>query len=351
MSYDPFIRGRFAVGVRTIQAHDSRRDRFFPCEIWYPVAAEYAGRDLAAETCDVFPDAVSKSPRKHMAVRDAKSKAGRYPLILFSHSGGSDRRQSTFLCTHLSSHGYVVAAMDHSERVAAELVRKSDETEEKRSVRWGAVIANRVPDISFLLHHLLHAAWDWEIQLDPDAVGIAGHSFGGWTALAATEVERTIRAVVALAPAGASQRKPGILPVKLSFHRDRDVPILYLVAENDSSLPLSGMHEIFERTPGTKRMVILHRADHLHFMDEFEVMHENFRTMPVTPELAEIQKDMLPITELCTREQAHLFSCGLTLCHFDATLRQHADAIQFWNGDIEAKLKRRGVDANHHQIP
>lgn len=41
--YDPFARGRFPVGVRTILALDRVRDRLFPCEIWYP-AAEQAER-------------------------------------------------------------------------------------------------------------------------------------------------------------------------------------------------------------------------------------------------------------------------------------------------------------------
>ena len=38
--YDPFVRGRFPVGVRTIQALDTVRNRLFPREIWYPAAAE-----------------------------------------------------------------------------------------------------------------------------------------------------------------------------------------------------------------------------------------------------------------------------------------------------------------------
>src|SRR5207253_9524718 len=35
-AYDPFARGRFLVGVRTIEALDSERNRPFNCEIWYP---------------------------------------------------------------------------------------------------------------------------------------------------------------------------------------------------------------------------------------------------------------------------------------------------------------------------
>src|SRR5436190_3944067 len=43
--YDRFLRGRFPVGVRTIQAFDADGVRAFSCEIWYPAAATYAGED------------------------------------------------------------------------------------------------------------------------------------------------------------------------------------------------------------------------------------------------------------------------------------------------------------------
>src|SRR5690349_20337876 len=52
-AYDPFVRGRFPVGVRTFQALDTARDRLFSCEVWYPAAAQHAGQDLAPETQDL----------------------------------------------------------------------------------------------------------------------------------------------------------------------------------------------------------------------------------------------------------------------------------------------------------
>jgi predicted dienelactone hydrolase len=122
--YDPFTRGRFPVGVRTIQALDTARNRLFTCEVWYPAAAQHAGQDIAPATQDFFTVPPSGAPRNQMAVRHAAPQPGTYPLIIFSHSSGGRRRQSTFLCTHLSSHGYVVAALDHSEVVAPELMRK-----------------------------------------------------------------------------------------------------------------------------------------------------------------------------------------------------------------------------------
>src|SRR5437867_3401497 len=112
MGYDPFVRGRFPVGVRTTQALDTARGRVFPCEIWYPAAAQHAGQDLATETQDSFTLPPGNTPRHQMAVRNAAAQTGAWPLIVFSHaSGPGGRRMATFLCTHLGSHGYIVAAL------------------------------------------------------------------------------------------------------------------------------------------------------------------------------------------------------------------------------------------------
>jgi dienelactone hydrolase len=349
--YDPFVRGRFPVGVRTTQALDAARDRLFHCEIWYPAAAQHSGQDIAPESQDSFAAPPGDKVRTQAAVRNAAAQAGSYPLIMFSHHSGGSRRSATFLCTHLSSHGYVVAALDHSEVVAPELARQGSETQQQKSARLEALIASRIPDVRFLLDHLLgnaqmfdSEASDLQARVDPARIAIVGHSFGGWTALEATGVEQRIRAVVALAPGGSSQPKPGILAAKLTLNWGRDVPTLYLAAENDVSIPLTGMYELFERTPATKQMFILRRADHMHFMDNVEEMHEAVRTMPWTGELAWLPKEMRPITELCSGEQAHLFVRGLTLCHLDAVLKQEENAQQLLAGDVQAELALRGVD-------
>jgi dienelactone hydrolase len=320
--YDPFARGRFPVGVRTLEAPDAARNRTFPCEVWYPADAKYTGQDLAPATRDVFTDSPGGVLRSQEAVRDAAAQAGTYPVIVFSHSSGGRRRQSSFLCTHLSSHGYVVAALNHSETIAPQLGRQEGESEAQKWARVDQWIANRVPDIRFLLGMLLDSgAWVSEAQPDSERIGIVGHSFGGWTALAAPEVDDRIRAVVALAPGGSSNPPPNIIPAKLTFQWMRDVPTLYLVAEDDQALPLSGMVELFERTQATKQMVTLRRADHMYFVDEFEVP-----------------------PGMCTREQAHWVVRGLTLCHLDATLKGLPAAQQFLAGDLEGELGAHGVD-------
>jgi dienelactone hydrolase len=310
--YDPFLPGPFAVAARTFQALDTARERRFPLEVWYPEAAD-----------------------------GTRAR----PLVVFSHHSGGNRRSATFLATHLGRHGYLVAALDHSDLVAPELRRADGESDERRAARVAGWIANRVPDVRFLLDQMLSGALaELRVGVDPGRIGIVGHSFGGWTALAAAAADRRLGAVVALAPGGSSRRRPGIIPATMTFDRARGVPTLYLVAEQDTALPLDGMRELFERTPPPRRMVILRRADHLHFVDEVEREHEAMRAIPATGELEWISQ-MRPIAELCPPWQAHLFVRGLALAHMDATLRGDQRARRLLRGDLQAVLAERGVEA------
>jgi len=275
-----------AVAERSFQAKDTSRNRVFPVDVWYP---EGAGTEAL-------------------------------PMILFSHHSGGSRRASTFLTTHLASYGYVVAAMDHSEVVAPELARKENETPEQRAARGAGWIASRVPDILFLLEYMLSQPVAG-VRVDADRIGLAGHSFGGWTVLEAPNFEPRIRSVVALAPGGSTKHRPGIIPVVLEFRWTRKIPMLLVAADQDASLQMEVMYDIFEQAPEPKKMVVLERADHMHFVDDVEKMHEAFRTMPLSGDLAAIQADMRPIAELCSGEEAHRFIQDVTLDHFNATLK------------------------------
>ena len=109
------------------------------------------------------------------------------------------------------------------------------------------------------------------------------------------------------------------------------------------------MYELFERTTATRKMIILRRADHIHFMDNVEEEHETVRALPFTGELAWIPEEMRPIAELCSGEQSQLCVRGLTLCHMDAFLRRQEDAQRFWVRNMEAELASRGGDVVEHK--
>jgi predicted dienelactone hydrolase len=328
--YDPFAPGSLAVGVATTVAADSGRGRLFPVELWYPARS---------------------GPRPGPGpARDAPARPGRHPLVVFSHHSGGHRQAATFLCTHLASHGYVVAAMDHSEVVAPELDGREGETAAERSARVAAIIASRVPDVRFLLDHLLGArgvagSLPGGLEVDPARVGLAGFSFGGWTALAVPESEPRVGAVVALAPGGIPNPRPGVLPLTLAFGWDRAVPVLCLAAEDDTPIPLDGLRELFGRMPPPKRMFVLRNADHQHFVDDAAAQHEALRSTSFPAEVAWLPAGMRPASELCPPEHGYLFTRGLALSHLDAALRQLPEAAKFLDGDVTGALAARGVTA------
>ncbi|HXW45024.1 MAG TPA: dienelactone hydrolase family protein [Streptosporangiaceae bacterium] len=322
--YDPFRPGESGVGVLTTQARDFDRDRVFPCEVWYPAAADPGSEQ-----------------------REAPAAPGRHPLIVFSHYSFGNRRRATFLCRHLASHGYVVAAMDHSECVVPEMTGRPGETSADRAARIQAIIASRVPDVRFLLGYLLdgEAAGLAGIGIDPGLVGVAGHSFGGWTALAASAAEPRFRAVVALAPGGGSHPRPGVLPLPVPSGWQGELPVLILTGDHDVPVPLDAVLEVFESAPAPKRMFVLRRADHQHFADDVEESHEALRAMTLPAEAAWLTAEMLPVSELCPAEHAHLFTRGLALAHLDAALRRDGAAQAFLGNSAEAALAASGIDA------
>jgi dienelactone hydrolase len=186
-------------------------------------------------------------------------------------------------------------------------------------------------------------------EIDHERVGLVGHSFGGWTVLAVPEADERVRAVAALGPGGSSGPRPGILPLTLTFGWGREVPTLYLAAEDDVPIPLDGIIELLRRTPGSARMFVLRRADHQHFLDDVAGQHEALRAMSLPGDAAWIPAAMRPISELCPPEEAHDFVRGLTLAHLDAALRQSEAARKFLAGDVEARLAGRGVEAFAHR--
>jgi dienelactone hydrolase len=339
--YDPIEPGPFGVGVRTLEVPDADRGRVFPCELWYPAASLPPGQATGKRAV----------PAEE---RDAPAAAGLHPLVIFSHFSGGGRRTATYLTTHLASHGYTVAAIDHSEVVVPELRPSPDEDSADRARRIDAIMASRVPDVRAVLSALTgpHRPAEAEgVGLSPELIGVAGHSLGGWTALAAPEQESRVRAVVALAPGGSSRPLPGVLPLTLAFGWEHVVPVLILTGDCDVPVPLEGVQEIYARAPEPKRMFVLRRADHQHFADAVETSHEALRSMTLPGEAAWMTAAMQPISELCPGEHGHQFARGLTLAHLDSALRGDALAQEFLASRAESALAARGVDAAQYAVP
>lgn len=342
------------MGVRTATASDPERNgRPLTFEIWHPAAVDYAGQDLAEGTRDTY-DFLPGFPRVWQeAVRDAAPRSGKYPLVAFSHGFGGHRRQTTFLCTHLASHGYVVAAVDHTGNTVLDILQfvmamqMGGEPPDPHAL-LRECIEVRPADVSFMIDRVQDGIVPEIGRLvDRERVGMTGHSLGGWTTLAVVARDPRIQVALPLAPAGGSSPMPvDALMGSIDFRWRREVPTLYLVAERDSILPLPGIHDLFIRTHEPKRMIVLKNADHMHFCDRVEETHELFRSMAPPGDFERVAKTLLPASELCPGEQAYLFTRGLGQAHMDAHLKGDESAARFLSGDVRKALADRGIDAD-----
>ena len=157
---------------------------------------------------------------KSYSVADAKisSKQASYPVLLFSHGNEMAAALYAFIIEDLTSHGYIVAAMDHPYEAVAvaypngRIAKYSEETRPefgspdflKNDFRYyQSKVSMRVADSIFVLNQLekLNAGQfseEFKGRLDLGKVGILGHSNGGITAAQTCLVDARFKAAVNL---------------------------------------------------------------------------------------------------------------------------------------------------------
>lgn len=357
--YDPFSRGPAPVGVRTYEFVDPIRERKLPVECWYPATDSYKGKDLDKETQDKYLLMPAFPRMRQAAVRDAEANDGIFPLVIFSHGFAGHRRQTTHFCTHLASHGYIVASVDHVGNTmpdVMQMVMGAQKGEKSYDIAqiFTSAIKDRPLDAAFTIDMIL--AGEMGSRTDEGRIGMTGHSFGGWTTLATTGRDTRIKTALPLAPAGGKSKlnpSADIFSKYLTLAWKREAPVLFLVADLDSLLPLDGMKDLFARTPRPRSMVVLQNADHFHFCDGVAQTHDLFRKMAGSISIfdpdgkggPDPMKNAKPSSELCPGKLAYSFLQGLGLAHMDAHLRGNPEALELLAGDISALLAGRGIKA------
>jgi predicted dienelactone hydrolase len=116
---------------------------------------------------------------EYEGARDVDVADGTFPVVLFSHGFSGFRVQSSFLTSHLASHGMIVVAPDHPSRSL-------------ESTLAGTASGDRADAVDDLLQSLDlivaqggAAVGRFEGHVDPERVAALGHSAGGGTVLGA----------------------------------------------------------------------------------------------------------------------------------------------------------------------
>lgn len=115
--------------------------------------------------------------------------AGPFPVIVFSHGLGGSRQGYAYLGRHWASHGYVCVHIQH--KGSDDAVWKGSKqpmADMRKAARDPANIVNRPLDVRFTIDQLVKLNKEGKLKgrLDLEKIGMAGHSFGDYTTLAAS---------------------------------------------------------------------------------------------------------------------------------------------------------------------
>lgn len=284
----PTPTGPHAVGTRTTVVVDSTRvetpgseaggPRVVRMRLWYP-AGEADGPTVAymdAPTAATwverhgFPEGFERHVRTHARENAVLAEAGSpWPLLVFSHGMSWPTAMYQAFHEELASHGYVVAAIDHTGYVDAVVFPDGTVggftawsgpagSEEARRARLAEHMPTWVADLRIALDAIERRSESGDrfyASLSTENVGALGHSYGGG---AATRLMEADPRVVAAANLEGSAYGADTLP----FHVSR--PLLHVVGGYNEALLVATE---FEPDDAPLYEILVHGAFHSTFSD------------------------------------------------------------------------------------
>jgi predicted dienelactone hydrolase len=237
---DPRTPGPYAAGVQVVRftkksvvAPDT--DRVLDTYIWYPA--------LPGGTVNSGFQAIVDAP--------VDASGGPYPLLMFSHGSCGYPAQSPFLTALLATRGFIVVAPPHPGNTISELPNCMAGTTLVASAQ------ERPADIKFVLDQMLAANDDagspFHGLVDPARLGMAGHSFGGYTVLSTVPGEPRFKVAMPLAP--AVPFGPPVLAV----------PSLFMIGEVDTFVDDAKVRDAYAAAHPPKAIVEVEHAGHFAF--------------------------------------------------------------------------------------
>ncbi|MDX3066872.1 alpha/beta hydrolase [Streptomyces clavifer] len=289
--YLPRPTGPRAVGTTFLHlTDDSRPDpwasgvnaRELMVSLWYPTASPNGRRaqymtptesELLLEEGGITSvplDVLSTTRTNAFADARPAGHTRSLPLVVLSPGFTKPRTTLTTLAEDLASHGYVVAAIDHTyESVATTFPDGRVATCTACEVPhdeafWNRLVTSRAADVSFVLDELTESQTEWDGSglIDRSRIAMAGHSVGGASAVTSMLADPRVRAGIDID--GTTQ-----VPIPDS---GLSRPFLFLGREAQYS-PGSGGGAVatwerdWQRLTGWKRWLVVAGAEHASFTD------------------------------------------------------------------------------------
>ena len=235
--------GPYQVGETTLNLFDTSR----PTAPNGTYSGDSSGRSLITEVWYPKPEAGKPN--------------GPYPLIVFAHGFMAFRTQSTRLCKHLASHGYFVVSPDFP------LSGMAGYTYNRGGPDIADVI-NQPGDITFLINTFLGysntAGNQFAGMIDPEKIGMTGHSLGGLTTILASEgmkADPRIKAAVPLSPIACFLEQE-------YYNFGQQVPVMVMTGTKDLITPFDSNATLtYANLKPPKYLVGIKGGTHVGFID------------------------------------------------------------------------------------
>jgi predicted dienelactone hydrolase len=175
------LHGPYWVGTRDMVIGEGT-DRPLHATLWYPALNPERLDEVTAYAMVIKVELGLPSDWRAMIAGRALPDAAPdmadapYPLVLYSHGFGTNRQTSAYLTEHLASYGFVVLAIDHIEMWDPEGRELGESAFERpmdiqQTIAYAEMLAGPGGEMAGLF--------------DMGKMAVAGHSYGGYTALAA----------------------------------------------------------------------------------------------------------------------------------------------------------------------